>query len=58
MPGRHKFVPAAGVGGVPCCEYCGESKTGLDLRRVEGQLPLCLDAPCENVAQAGKFHSH
>ncbi len=55
MPGKHKFVPPTVAGGVAICEHCGENKTDLDGRRVEGKLPSCLDAPDETFqSHAGK----
>jgi hypothetical protein len=56
MPGKHKFVPATVVGGVPICEHCGNNKNFLDGRRVDGKLPSCPDAPDEtSKPQAGKY---
>ena len=52
MPG-HKFV--VNIGGFPCCEYCGESKTNLDREKVDGRLPACLEASDQHEASRGKY---
>ena len=30
--------------GTPSCSQCGETKTDLDAKKVEGKLPLCSGA--------------
>ena len=40
---KHKF--AVGANGLVCCEQCGELKSALDLKKVDGKFTPCLESP-------------